>query len=149
MKSPLDARDATMVGRRTDGTVIRRPLSPHLQVYDMMQITSALSIGHRISGVVWSVGLVFFVWWLVAAASGEAAFERAQWFLSSFLGVIVLFGMTAAVWYHTLAGLRHLAWDAGYGFDIPTVYKTGKALLVATAGLTVLTWIIGLIAWLA
>jgi succinate dehydrogenase / fumarate reductase cytochrome b subunit len=149
MKSPLDARDATMVGRRTDGAAVRRPLSPHLQVYDMMQITSALSIGHRISGVIWSVGLVFLVWWLLAAATGETAFGRVQWFLSSFLGVIVLFGMTGAVWYHTLAGVRHLVWDAGYGFAIPTVYKTGKAMLVATAALTVLTWIVGLVVWLA
>jgi succinate dehydrogenase / fumarate reductase cytochrome b subunit len=65
-----DSREATMVGRRSDGTTIHRPLSPHLQVYDMLQMSSALSISGRITGVIWAVGVVFMVWWLVAAAAG-------------------------------------------------------------------------------
>ena len=73
MSKITDAREAVMVGRRTDGSLVRRPLSPHLQAYDMMQMTSALSITHRITGALWSVGMVFLVWWLVAAASGEEA----------------------------------------------------------------------------
>ncbi|HWX50268.1 MAG TPA: succinate dehydrogenase, cytochrome b556 subunit [Roseomonas sp.] len=142
-----NARDATMVGRRTDGTVIRRPLSPHMQVYDMFQITSGMSIAHRITGTIWAVGLLFLVWWLVAAASGPEAFAAAQWFFSSFIGMVVLFGLSAVAWYHTLAGVRHLMWDAGYGYDIPTVHRTGRAVLVGTGVLTVLTWFIAIIAW--
>jgi succinate dehydrogenase / fumarate reductase cytochrome b subunit len=142
-----DNREATMIGRRSDGTPVRRPLSPHLQAYDMLQMTSALSITHRITGVVWALGLVFLVWWLVAAAAGPRSFASAQWFFSSFFGVVGLFGLTAAAWYHTLNGVRHLAWDAGYGFDIPTTYRSGWAVLAGTAALTVLTWIVLLIAF--
>ena len=137
-----DSREATMVGRRSDGSTIRRPLSPHLQVYDMMQLTSALSIAGRITGAAWAVGLVLLVWWLVAAASGPYAFAQVQWFMSSWLGLLGLFGMTAAAWYHTLNGVRHLAWDAGYGYDIPTTYRSGHLVLVGTVVLTLLTWIV-------
>jgi succinate dehydrogenase / fumarate reductase cytochrome b subunit len=142
-----DSREATFVGRRTDGTPIRRPLSPHLQVYDMLQITSALSISHRITGVAWSVGLLILVWWLVAAAAGPAAYAAVSWFLSSWLGLLGLFGLTAVAWFHTWNGLRHLAWDAGFGFDLPTTHRSGRAVLVATGVATVLTWLIAIIAW--
>ncbi len=137
-----DSREAAMAGRRTDGSPIRRPLSPHLQVYDMLQLTSALSIAGRITGAAWALGLVLLVWWLVAAASGPSAFAQVQWFMSSWLGLLGLFGMTAAAWYHTLNGVRHLAWDAGYGYDIPTTYRSGKLVLVGTVVLTLLTWVI-------
>ncbi len=136
-----------MIGRRTDGTPIRRPLSPHLQVYDMAQMTSATSIASRITGVIWTVGLLILVWWLLAAAAGPRAYATVSWFLSSWLGVLGLFGLTAAAWYHTLNGVRHLAYDAGFGFDIPTTYKTGRAVIIGTAVATILTWIIALTAW--
>jgi len=142
-----DAREAGMIARRSDGTIIRRPLSPHLQAYDMMQMTSALSIMHRITGVAWSAGTMLLVWWLVAAATGESAFATVQWFLSSFLGLLVLFGLTLAAWYHTLAGVRHLVWDAGYGMDLPSVYRTGRLVLISTVALTILTWVLLLIFW--
>jgi succinate dehydrogenase / fumarate reductase cytochrome b subunit len=142
-----DPREAGMIGRRTDGKIVRRPLSPHLQVYDMMQMTSLTSIMHRVTGTAWAIGTLLMTWWLVAAATSETAFARVQWFLSSYLGLLVLFGLTAAAWYHTLAGLRHLAWDAGRGFDIPTVYKTGRAVLIGTGVLTLLTWVFAIIFW--
>jgi succinate dehydrogenase / fumarate reductase cytochrome b subunit len=147
MAQMQDSREATMVGRRSDGTLIRRPLSPHLQVYDMLQMTSALSISHRITGIIWTVGVLVMTWWLVAAAAGPAAFDRVQWFLGSFLGVLLLMGVTAAAWFHTLAGIRHLAWDAGWGYDIPTVYKTGRAVLIGTGVLTALTWLALIVSW--
>lgn len=148
MSKITDAREAVMVGRRSDGTLVRRPLSPHLQAYDMMQMTSALSITHRITGTIWSIGLIFLVWWLCAAAAGESSFNSVQWVLGSFLGVIGLMALTAAAWYHTLAGLRHLYWDSGRGFDLPTTYTTGRAVLIGTAALTALTWLILLITWI-
>ena len=147
MANSHDAREATMIGRRTDGTIVRRPLSPHLQVYDMLQMTSLTSILHRITGSAWSVGLLFFVWWLGAAAAGPEAYARVQWFMGSIVGVILLFGLTAVVWYHTLAGVRHLWWDAGYGYDIPTTYRTGRAVFVGTAVLTILTWVVAVVSW--
>jgi succinate dehydrogenase / fumarate reductase cytochrome b subunit len=142
-----DAREVGMVGRRTDGSPVQRPLSPHLQVYDMLQLTSALSISSRITGSAWGFGLVLLVWWLVAAASGPSAFATAQWFLSSWVGLLVLFGMSGAAWYHTLNGVRHLAWDAGYGYDIPTTYRSGRFVLIGTAVMTVLTWVVALVVW--
>ncbi|WP_424811583.1 succinate dehydrogenase, cytochrome b556 subunit [Roseococcus sp. YIM B11640] len=142
-----DPREAGMIGRRTDGKIVRRPLSPHLQVYDMMQMTSATSIMHRITGCAWAGGTLLLIWWLMAAATGEVAFARVQWFMSSWLGLLILFGLTATAWYHTLAGIRHLAWDAGYGFDIPSVYRTGRMLVIGTVALTVLTWIFAVIFW--
>jgi len=148
MSKTTDVREAVMVGRRSDGTLVRRPLSPHLQAYDMLQLTSALSITHRITGVVWSVGMVFLVWWLTAAAAGEASFNGVQWFFGSFFGILGLMALTAVVWYHTLAGLRHLYWDSGRGYDLPTTYMTGRAVLIGTAALTALTWLILLITWI-
>ncbi|MBV1797337.1 succinate dehydrogenase, cytochrome b556 subunit [Siccirubricoccus sp. G192] len=142
-----DSRDADMLGRRTDGSTVRRPLSPHLQVYDMLQMSSAMSIAGRITGVAWSVGVLLLVWWLVAAAAGPRAFAQVQWFLGSWLGLLILVGMTGAAWFHTLNGIRHLAWDAGHGYEIPTMYRSGWTVLIATAVLTVLTWLVAIIAW--
>lgn len=136
-----------MVGRNSAGASVRRPLSPHLQVYDMLQITSALSISHRITGILWSLALVFLVWWLVALASGEEAFATVQWFLSSWLGVLALVGIVGVIWFHTLLGVRHMAWDAGYGFAIPTVYRTGRAVVAGTVALTALTVVLGFVFW--
>jgi succinate dehydrogenase / fumarate reductase cytochrome b subunit len=143
-----DSREATFVGRRSDGTLVRRPLSPHLQAYDMLQMSSATSITHRITGIIWSVGLVFLVWWLVAAASGPAAFGTAQWFFGGPIGWLVLIGLTGTAWYHTLNGIRHLAWDAGHGFSIPEMYRSGWMVLIGTAALTGLTVLLLLIFWL-
>jgi succinate dehydrogenase / fumarate reductase cytochrome b subunit len=70
-----------------------------------------------------------------------------QWVFGSFLGILFLMGITAAAWFHTLAGIRHLAWDAGWGYDIPTVYKSGRAVLVGTGVLTALTWLMLLLSW--
>lgn len=134
--------DAQMVGRTSDGALVRRPLSPHLQVY-RPQITSVLSILHRMTGVALAVGTLLLVWWLVAAASGDAAYAAVSGFLRSPVGLLVLFGWTAALWYHFCAGLRHLSWDAGWGFTLPQVHRTGRAALIATAVLTLLTWIVG------
>ncbi|WP_345893019.1 succinate dehydrogenase, cytochrome b556 subunit [Roseomonas acroporae] len=142
-----DSREPTFIGKRTDGTMIRRPLSPHLQVYDMLQMSSALSISHRITGVAWSAGLLLMVWWLVAAAAGPGPFATATWFLGSWLGLLILFGMSAAAWFHTLNGIRHLVWDAGHGFAIPDMYRSGRAVLIGTAALTVVTWLVVIIAW--
>ncbi len=139
-----DVRDALLVGRNTEGQLVRRPLSPHLQVY-RPQITSMLSILHRITGVALSLGTLLLVWWLVAAATSDAAYRSVSGFIRSPIGYLLLFGWTAALWYHFCAGLRHLAWDARIGFDLPTVHRTGKAALIATGVLTVLTWIVGLI----
>jgi succinate dehydrogenase / fumarate reductase cytochrome b subunit len=143
MERPVkDVREALMVARTSDGRLVRRPLSPHLQVY-RPQITSAMSIFHRITGVALAAGTLLLTWWLVAAASSDAAFAAAQWFIGSWIGVLLLAGWTAALWYHLLSGIRHLFWDAGKGFELPTVHASGRAVIGATVVLTILTWIAG------
>jgi len=139
-----DSRDALMLGRASDGRLVRRPLSPHLQVY-RPQITSILSILHRATGIVLSAGTLLLVWWLVAAARGEAAYATVSGFLRSPVGLLLLFGWTATLWYHFCSGLRHLAWDAGWGFTLPVVHRSGWTVVIAAAVLTVLTWIVAVI----
>jgi succinate dehydrogenase / fumarate reductase cytochrome b subunit len=119
-----------------------RPLSPHLQVY-RPQLTSFTSILHRITGIGLAVGLLYLVCWLTAAASGLEAFDRLQSFNGTFIGRLLLFGWSVAFFYHLLNGIRHLAWDAGWGFELPTAYKSGYAVLIGTALLTLLAWVIG------
>lgn len=138
-----DVRDELMVARATDGTMVRRPLSPHLQIY-RPQITSVLSIMHRFTGIALSAGTLLLVAWLVAAAKSAAAYAAVGGFIGSRIGLVLLFGWTAALFFHLLNGIRHLAWDAGWGFDLPQVHRTGWAVVIGTAALTVLVWIIGL-----
>ena len=119
-----------------------RPLSPHLQVY-RPQLTSVLSILHRITGVALAVGTVLLVWWLAAAASGPDAFGAAQGFIGSVIGRLLLFGWTFALFYHLANGIRHLFWDAGYGYELNTAYRSGWLVVAAAVGLTVIVWLLG------
>ena len=119
-----------------------RPLSPHLQVY-RWQITMTLSILHRITGCGLGIGTLLIAWWLIAAAAGPEAFGVAQGFMGSWLGRLILFGFTAALFFHLCNGIRHLIWDTGYGFTIPVMTRSGVAAVVCAAILTVLTWIAG------
>jgi len=138
-----DIRDALLVARDSEGRLIRRPLSPHLQIY-RPQITTVLSIFHRLTGIALSVGTLLFVWWLVAAATGPEAYARAQGFIGSPIGWLLLFGWTLALFYHLFAGMRHLAWDAGYGFQKHEYLRSGQAVVIATVVCTLLAWIVGL-----
>lgn len=92
-----------------------RPLSPNIQIY-RPQLTSVLSIANRITGLVLSVGAVVLVVWLIAAATGPQAYAAVQGAIASWIGHIVLFGCTFAFFLHLCGGIRHLVWDAGYGF---------------------------------
>ena len=141
-----DVRDALMIGTTSDGKQVRRPLSPHLQVY-RPQITSVLSITNRITGIVSSVGTLMMVWWLVAAATGPDAFARIQSFSGSIIGLLMLFGWTAALFYHFFGGLRHLAWDNGIGFSLEATHRSGWAAVIATVVATVLVWIAAIAVW--
>lgn len=120
-----------------------RPLSPHLQIY-RPQITSILSILHRITGVALSVGTLMLTWWLLAAAAGPDHFATAHGFITSWFGYLLLLGWSVALFYHLANGIRHLAWDAGWGFELPAVYKSGYAVLAATVILTAIAWGAGL-----
>jgi succinate dehydrogenase / fumarate reductase, cytochrome b subunit len=125
-------------------TQAERPLSPHLQIYKW-QLTMAMSILHRGTGLALAAGTIFLVWWLVAAASSDRAFAAADWFFGSLLGLVFLFGWCFSFFYHLCNGIRHLAWDAGYGFEIPTAYASGYVVIAATIVLTLAAFVAGLV----
>lgn len=121
----------------------KRPLSPFMiGPYYKPQLTSMLSITHRATGAALAAGTLLVVYWLIAAASGPEAYENARHVLGSMLGQLILFLWTAALYFHLFNGIRHLFWDMGLGFEISTAYKTGKAVMIATAVCTLLTWLI-------
>ena len=120
-----------------------RPISPHLQVYKP-QITSMLSIFHRITGVALTFGLILLVAWIFTLSLGEDYFEYFVMFIKSWFGLLILFGFTFALNYHLCNGIRHLFWDAGYGYEIETVHKSGLAVLVVSFVLTILIWYLAL-----
>jgi len=124
-------------------TPAERPLSPHLQIYKP-QLTSLLSISHRLTGVALGLGTLFLVWWLVAAATSNAAFAAAQAFFGSWLGLALLFGWTFSFFFHLCNGVRHLMWDTGHGLDLRTAYATGWAALAASGVLSLLAFAAGL-----
>ena len=120
---------------------VARPLSPHLQIY-RPQITSITSIMTRITGNAMLVATVLIVWWLVAAATGEDAFNTANGFITSWFGKLVMTLSVLGMWYHLLAGLRHLIWDTGRGLEIKTAEMLGIGCLVGSVVLTLVTIVV-------
>ena len=118
-----------------------RPLSPHLQIYKP-SITMTMSIVHRITGGALYVGTILLVAYLLAVATGGAEYAAAAWFFGSFLGKLILFGYTWALFHHALGGLRHLIWDTGVGMEDPVRDQIALATLIGSVALTVLTWIV-------
>jgi succinate dehydrogenase / fumarate reductase cytochrome b subunit len=84
--------------------------------------------------------------WLVAVAAGDALFATVHTFVASPVGMLLLFGWSVAFFYHLCNGIRHLAWDAGYGFELRQAYRSGYSVLAATVLLTALTWLYVLLA---
>lgn len=116
-----------------------RPLSPHLQIY-RWQMGNTLSILHRVTGVALALGLVALSCWLVALAGGEEAFGSAMRVFASPLGVLFLMGWTFAFLYHLLNGVRHLFWDAGYGFERAERHASGWFAVGGALVLTLVAW---------
>nr|VFJ91013.1 MAG: succinate dehydrogenase subunit C [Candidatus Kentron sp. LFY]VFJ92164.1 MAG: succinate dehydrogenase subunit C [Candidatus Kentron sp. LFY]VFK21128.1 MAG: succinate dehydrogenase subunit C [Candidatus Kentron sp. LFY] len=119
---------------------MNRPLSPHIQIY-RKQITSFLSILHRATGVFLSIGTFALVYWLWSLALGPETYADAQTAFGSVIGRVFLLGWVFSLAYHFSNGIRHLFWDAGRGFEIETVYASGKAVVVISVLLTVLVFI--------
>lgn len=120
-----------------------RPLSPHLQVY-RWQLTSVLSILHRATGIALSVGALYLATWVMYAAAGPRVYALFQDFNASILGRIVLGGWLFSAFYHLCNGIRHLFWDAGYGFELKDAYRSGWIVVAVSLIATVLSWIVGL-----
>jgi succinate dehydrogenase / fumarate reductase cytochrome b subunit len=120
-----------------------RPLSPDIQIY-RPQLTSVLSIMHRLTGIALGIGAPLLVWWLIAAAAGPTAYSTLHGFLDSWLGLILLLGWTFSLSFHLCNGVRHLFWDAGYGFELKTIYASGWTVVAISIALTLAAWIISL-----
>jgi succinate dehydrogenase / fumarate reductase cytochrome b subunit len=121
---------------------MQRPLSPFMfPVWYRFQITSVLSILHRLTGMALAVGSILLVWWLIAVAAGGELFAATHAFIASPIGMLLLFLWSIAFFYHLCSGMRHLAWDAGYGFEISDARRNGYVVIVATVLLTLLTWL--------
>lgn len=119
----------------------KRPLSPFMiGPYYRPQLTSMMSIAHRGSGVVLALGSLALVWWLAAVAAGGGAHAAFVACASSPLGKAALFLYSAALVYHFLNGLRHLVWDAGRGYDLPTVYASGYTVIALAVLITAGLW---------
>ena len=112
-----------------------RPLSPHISIY-RPQVNSITSIINRITGVAMTLAAVLIVWWLLAAATGTAYFDFVNGLLTSWLGLLIMFGSLWALWFHFLGGIRHLVMDFGKGYELKSVDFWGWAIIVLSFVLT-------------
>ena len=115
-----------------------RPLSPHLSIY-RPQLNSVTSILTRITGNALLISALLVVWWLLAAATSPDYFALADAALTSTLGSIVMILSLWGLWYHLLAGVRHLIWDNGMALDLPTAEKLGWAVVLGSFAGTIVT----------
>lgn len=113
----------------------QRPLSPHLQVYKP-QLTSMMSIMHRITGSALAIGLIVPTWWLVSITQGPDSFMQFQEFMRSPVGIFLLAGWAFSLIYHLLNGLRHLMWDTGRGLSVTETYRSGWYVILGTVLVT-------------
>jgi len=123
-----------------------RPLSPHLSIY-RLPMTGVMSFAHRVSGAALYVGVLLLAWFLIAASAEASTFAVFSGFVSSFIGQVILFVVTWALFHHLVGGIRHIIWDAGYGLDKPLRDQMAWATLIGGFALTVIVWIIGYAVW--
>ena len=119
-----------------------RPLSPHLGIY-RFTMTMAMSIAHRISGAALYVGVLLLAWFLIAASADASTFAVFSEFIQSWIGRLVLFGFTWALFHHLIGGIRHIAWDSGYGLDAPVRDQMAWTTLIGGFALTIVVWGVG------
>ena len=115
-----------------------RPLSPHLQIYKP-QITSILSIFHRLTGISLSIGSFIIVAWIVSLSMGVESYSYFMSIVDNWFIQTIIFGFAFALFYHFSNGIRHLFWDAGLGFELNSVYISGLIVVLNAIILTTLT----------
>ena len=118
-----------------------RPISPHLQVY-RLPLTALMSITHRIAGMMLAIGLSLFVFMLFTIAAGEDAYVSMQSCMEFWLSKLIYWGFIYALFFHLCHGIRHLIWDAGKSFDRARLDQYAGYELIASATLTLMTFII-------
>lgn len=121
-------------------TNTNRPTSPHLQVYKL-PLTGIISITHRMTGVMLSVGLIFFVCIVTSVAGGATAYAEMQDLMSVWLLRLIYWGFIYALFFHLCHGVRHLIWDAGKSFDRDTLDRYAMIELGCSLALTLFTLI--------
>lgn len=127
----------------TNKTADKRPLSPFMiGPYYKPQLTSMLSITHRLTGLVLTLGSLFIAGWLVALASGPYWYSLYAGQMLSWWGQLLLLGWSWATLYHLCNGIRHLLWDTGRGLDLKTAYFSGYTVIVVSAVLTAAVWVL-------
>jgi succinate dehydrogenase / fumarate reductase cytochrome b subunit len=128
-----------MAGATERGTVVERPLSPHLQIYSPL-INMVMSIVHRITGAALYFGTLLLAWWLIAAAVGPQYFEMVNGWLGHPVGLVILVGYTWALIHHAFGGIRHFVWDMGRGFGLASVDAMCWLSLLASIASTIAIW---------
>ncbi len=118
-----------------------RPTSPHLQVYKL-PLTGIISITHRMTGVMLSAGLLFFVAIVSSIAGGATSYAAMQAFAGVWLVKLIYWGFIYALFFHLCHGVRHLIWDAGRSFDRETMDRYAMIELGCSFALTLITLII-------
>ena len=119
----------------------QNPISPHLQIY-RWHISSLLSITHRIVGVINLLALILMFFWLLAFSLGESNYELFLLAINSFFGKFILIGFTWSMSFHIFSGIRHLAWDMGYGFEIKTANISGALVILSSLVATIIFWLL-------
>jgi succinate dehydrogenase / fumarate reductase cytochrome b subunit len=109
-----------------------------------LPLAAVLSITHRISGVALCAGMLLLTCWVTEAASGPDRYEALSAFLNSWLGVLILFGFSVALFFHLCNGIRHLVWDSGRSFEKADTARTNIFVLLGTVVLTAAAWLLAL-----
>ncbi|MDC0247793.1 succinate dehydrogenase, cytochrome b556 subunit [Pelagibacteraceae bacterium] len=120
----------------------QNPISPHLQVY-RWHVSSLLSITHRIAGVINLLALILIFVWLSSLNLGEYNYELFLLGINTFFGKFILITFTWSMSFHILSGIRHLAWDMGYGFEIKTANISGIIVIIFSLVITIMFWLLG------
>ena len=119
----------------------QNPISPHLQIY-RWHISSLLSITHRITGVVNLLALILMFFWILTFSFSENNYELFLLAINSFFGKFILIGFTWSMSFHIFSGIRHLAWDMGYGFEIKIANISGILVILSSLVTTIIFWLL-------
>jgi len=134
------AAETLSLSKLDEGSSVRqRPLSPHLQIYKW-QLTSVLSILHRMTGIALSLGLVVLALWVTSAVFFPSLSQTLQTVMTSWLGKLALVGWSWAAFYHLGNGIRHLVWDVGHGYQLKHVYASGWLVVIVSFSATAGSW---------
>ena len=120
----------------------KNPISPHIQIYSW-HISSLVSIGHRITGVINIIILTIIMFWIGSLLIGENFYQIIFNFLNSFFGKFFIIGTIWSFTFHSLSELRHLFWDLGYGFELKTANLTGALVIIFSIIFTVIIYLVG------